>query len=192
MKLGDIAKIRSGLILSRKKATIKYEIKKLYKLITLKDIQDVGLFNMDNIETFESNEELACRYFTKKGDILIRFSAPYTAIYIDREIEGLLIPSYFAIIRLNSKEFLPKYVSWYLNSDQVKRELTRSQAGTAMATTNNRILASINIKRIPLDEQKSIAKVRDLYLRERGLLDRLIGEKDKYYQAITKELIKRN
>lgn len=192
MKLGDIAKIRSGLILSRKKATIKYEIKKLYKLITLKDIQDVGLFNMDNIETFESNEELACRYFTKEGDILIRFSAPYTAIYIDREIEGLLIPSYFAIIRLNSKEFLPKYVSWYLNSDQVKRELTRSQAGTAMATTNNRILASINIKRIPLDEQKSIAKVRDLYLRERGLLDRLIGEKDKYYQAITKELIKRN
>lgn len=192
MKLGEIAEIRTGLVLARKKATVKYEIQNTYKLITLKNIEYNGVFNEGAFEIFESNDELNKEYFTEEGDILIRLSAPYTTIYIDKKREGLLVPSYFSIIRLKTQRFIPEYITWYLNSDKLKRELIRSQTGTAMSTTNNTIISSIDIKVLPIEKQKVIAKIQALYLRERDLLNRLIKEKEKYYKGVTDILINMN
>lgn len=192
MKLGDIAELRTGLILTRKKAAIKYQIKKTYRLITLKNIDEKGAFNEEEFDMFESNDELNEGYFTKIGDILIKLSHPFTAIYIDKDVKGLLVPSYFSIIRLNTRNYIPRYITWYLNSDIVKRELIKSQTGTALSTTNNTILSSIDIKEIPIEDQYRIAKIQELYLKERELLNKLIEEKDKYYKGITDRLINMN
>ncbi|NLJ58148.1 MAG: restriction endonuclease subunit S [Tissierellia bacterium] len=192
MKLGEIAEIRAGLVLTRKKATVKYQIQKIYKLITLKNIEDKGVFNEEAFEIFESNDELNKEYFTEEGDILIRLSAPYTTINIEKRTAGLLVPSYFSIIRLRTQKYIPEYITWYLNSDKVKKELIRSQTGTAMSTTNNKIISSINIKEIPIEDQKRIAKIRELYLKERDLLNSLIKEKEKHYKGLTDKLINKN
>ena len=189
MKLGEIADIRTGLILARKKANVKYEIQKRYKLVTLKTIEDEGVFNEEPFEIFESKDELSEEYFTREGDILIKLSANFTTVCIDGKTAGLLVPSYFSIIRLKTKEYIPEYITWYLNSDKVKRELIKSQRGSIISSTNNTILSSIHIKAIPIEEQKRISKVRELYLKERNLLEALIKEKEKYYKAITYSLI---
>ena len=192
MKLSKIAIIKTGLVLTRKKATIKYKIQDVYKLITLKNIETNGAFNQIPFEFFESNDKLDKGYFTEEGDILIRLSYPNTAVYIDKSKAGLLVPSYFAIIKLKTTNYIPEYISWYLNSNKVKKELIKSQTGTVMMTTNKAILASIDIKEIPIEDQKRIAKIQDLYLKERKLLYRLIEEKEKYYKAVTNKLIKMN
>ena len=192
MKLGEIAKIKIGLVLIRKKAKIKYEIKDIYNLITLKNIEDNGAFNEKPFEIFESNDELDKGYFTDEGDILIRLSYPYTAVYIDESKVNLLVPSSFSIIKLTTSNYIPEYIAWYLNSDKAKKELIKSQTGTAMSTTNKTILASIDIKEIPIEDQKRIGKIQELYLKERKLLDRLIEEKEKYYKAVTNKLIQMN
>lgn len=192
MKLGHIALIKMGLVLTRKKATIKYEVKNTYNLITLKNIKDNGAFNKEPFETFESNEELEEGYFTVEGDILVRLSHPYTAVHIDKGKAGLLVPSSFAIIKLRTADYIPEYVTWYLNSDQVKKELIKSQTGTAMLTTNKSILASIEIKEIRIEDQIRIGKIQELYFREEELLDRLIEGKEKYYQGMTNKLMQMN
>ncbi len=192
MKLGEIALIKTGLVLTRKKASMKYEIENTYKLITLKNIEDNGAFNEEPFETFESNDKLNEGYFTEEGDILIRLSYPYTTVYIDKSKVGLLVPSYFTIIKLRTSNYIPEYITWYLNSDKAKKELMKSQTGTAMSTTNKTILASIDIKEIPIEDQKRIARIQELYLKERGLLYELVEEKEKYYKSITNKLIKMN
>lgn len=189
MKLGEIADIRSGLVLVRKKALVDYEIENTYKLITLRNIEDNGMFTEAAFETFASTDVLNKEYFTSVGDILIRLSAPYTAVNIIKRAAGLLVPSYFSIIRLKTDKYIPEYLTWYLNSDKVKKELIKSQAGTAMATTNNKILSALEIKELPMAYQQRIAKIRQLYLEERELLNRLIKAKEKYYQGITNKLI---
>src|SRR5699024_1389635 len=103
---------------------------------------------------------------------------------------GLLVPSYFAIIKLKAEDFIPQYITWYLNSNRFKKELIRYQAGSTITTTNISILKSINIKTIPMEKQKQIAKLQELHLREKYLLKQLIEEKEKYYKAITNKLIK--
>ena len=192
MKLEEIAQIRTGLVLTRKKATIKYEIEYTYKLMTLKNIKDNGAFNKEPFEVFESNDKLDKGHFTAEGDILIKLSYPYTAVHIDKNRTGLLVPSYFAIIRLIAQNYVPGYVTWYLNSDKVKKEFMRSQTGTAMLTTNKAVISSIDIKEIPIEDQKKIAEMRELHLKEMYLLNRLIDEKGKYYKARTDKLLNKN
>lgn len=191
MRLGDIANIRTGLVLSRKEAETEYEIKQEYKLISLKNVGDDGMPKDTPLEIFLSNEELEDHYFTQEGDILMRLSQPNTAVYIDKEWTDLLVPSYFAIIRLDrDKGFIPEYVSWYLNSAAIRHELIRVQTGTAIFTTNKRTLSSLNIEKIPIEKQEEIVEVQRLHWRERRLLNSLIDEKEKYYRGITEKLMK--
>lgn len=191
MKLGKIAEIKTGLVLTRKKAKIIYEIEEEYRLITLKNIEYDGVFNEEPFEIFQSNDVLDNQYFTQEGDILIRLTHPNTVVYINKEQSNLLVPSYFAIIKLKTNDFIPQYITWYLNSEKVKKELIRSQTGTVISSTNKSVLSSIDIVEMSLDEQKKIADIQELYWREKYLLGRLMEEKEKYYKALTTKLIER-
>lgn len=191
MKLGEIADIKAGLVLSRKKAKIKYEVKKEYKVLTLKNIEVDGSFNDEEFELFESNDILDSQYFTQAEDILIRLSYPNTVVYIEEKHSGLIIPSYFAVIKITNNNFTPQYIAWYLNTDKVKKELLKSQTGTVISNTNKNILSDLDIKTLSLDQQQKIAKIQKLYWREKGLLNQLISEKEKQYKAISQKLLRR-
>lgn len=189
MKLKDIAEIKTGLVLSRKRAEIEFEVKSKYKLITLKNIEDDGIFNSNPFEVFESNEELDDQYFTKTGDILMRLSYPNTAVCIGKQQENLLVPAYFAIISPYTKKFMSEYIAWYLNSSETKKELLKSQIGTVIPSTNKNTLGSLNIKYIPLERQSLIVNVQKLHCKEKKLLRQLIMEKEKLYKGVSNHII---
>jgi len=189
MLLGKISDIKSGLVLIRKKANIKYEIKETYNLITIKNIDDDGELNNEPYDLFESNDTLDSSYFTEEYDILLRLNHPNTAVFIDKQHIGLLVPSYFAIIKITSNKFLPEYVAWYLNSDNVKNELLKSQTGTYIPSTNKSVLNSIDIKLLTLEEQRNIIKFKNLYIKEQELLKNLMKEKNKHYKAIVQKIL---
>lgn len=190
MKLGEISTIETGLILSRKRARNKFEVVERYKVLSLNNIEAHGDFNETTLETFASNDRLEDRYFTKVGDILLRLNEPYTAVYIQEHHAGVLIPSYFVAIKMTSNDFLPEYVSWYLNTDRVKRHFLRLQSGTKTPNINQKLLRDLDIPHLSLTEQQQITKLHQLYLKERRLLGRLMQEKDTYYRGITNYLIK--
>ncbi|SKA83019.1 hypothetical protein SAMN05443428_10524 [Caloramator quimbayensis] len=192
MLLGQISEIKTGLVLTRKKAKIKHEIKKVYNLITVKNVDDSGLFNNEFFDAFESNEILESIYFTQKDDILIRLSFPYTAVYINEEHKGLLVPSYFAIIKLKNDIFIPEYVAWYLNTEKVKKELLKSQTGTIIPSTNKNVLNDICIQQLSKKNQQDILNLRNLYIKEQNLIKELAKEKDAYYSAIIKKILHKN
>lgn len=189
MQLGDIADVKTGLVLSRKKAEVKYEAKATYKLLSLKNITEDGIILTDYIEEFVSNDILDNHYFTCKGDVLMRLSQPNSAVYIDEEQSGLLIPSYFAVIKVYHDGFLPQYVAWYLNSNEVKKELERSQAGSRIPSTNQNVLKTLPIAKIPLAKQKALIEVWKLHLREKELYQRLLKEKEQWFKGISEHII---
>lgn len=189
MIFGDIAEIKTGLVLTRKKAAFPNDVKATYQLITLKNITDNGMFNDEPFENFQSNDLLSPQYFTENGDVLIRLSYPHTAIYIDEATAGLLVPSYFAILKVDKFKFLPEYIAWYLNTEVVKRELERSQAGTRIPSTNKSALSAIPVEEISLSKQQEIVKIYNLHQKEKALYLKLIDEKEKWFTAVTKQLL---
>lgn len=189
MQLGDIAQIKTGLVLSRKKAAIEYEVKANYKLLSLKNINDEGIIESDIFDNFSSNENLDDQYFTQEGDILIRLNHPYTAIYIDKSYSGLLVPSSFAIIQIDDRKVLPEYLAWYLNTDNVKNELERSQAGSRIPSTNQHTLKKIPINLAPLSKQKTIIELFQLHQKEKLLYKKLLEEKELYFKGIVQQIL---
>lgn len=189
MKLGDIAQIKTGLVLSRKKAEMDFDAKATYKLLSVKNIDEDGLFINNSFDVFNSNEVLEKHYFTEEGNIAMRLSHPYTAIYIDKEHSGLLIPSYFAIIKVNESITLPQFVAWYLNTINVKMELERAQAGSRIPSTNQHTLKNIPIKLPPISKQKRLIEIFQLHQSEKKLYRRLIEEKERFIQGVIQKTI---
>lgn len=189
MKLGEISKIQSGLILSRKRARSELEKKKEYKILTLHNIEPHGDFNECELESFYSNDPLEDHYFTEVGDVLLRLNEPFTAVCIQKHQAGILIPSYFVSIKVMHDDYVPAYVSWYLNTDNVKRIFHKTQSGTMTPNINQKIIRNLTIPKRPRADQEKITKVHELYLRERRLLNDLIHQKDRYYEAITNKII---
>ncbi|MDF1510675.1 restriction endonuclease subunit S [Robertmurraya sp. DFI.2.37] len=190
MQLGDIANIRTGLVLSRKKTEVEYNAKAKYRLFTIKNITEDGLIDNDTYEEFLSNDELENHYFTKEGDILMRLSHPYTAVFIDKQHSGLLIPSYFSIIKVDQTRFIPQYIAWYLNTLEVKMELERSQSGSRIPSTNSNVLKRLPVAHTTLSKQQVIIELYQLHQKEKLLYQRLIQEKEIWFQGITKQIIR--
>src|SRR5699024_7816103 len=153
MRLGEISQIESGLILSRKRARNELELEKKYKILSLNNIEAHGDFKEAELEVFPSNEILDDHYFTQVGDILLRLNEPFTSVCIQGHQAGVLIPSYFVSIEITHDEFLPEYVSWYLNTSNVKREFFRSQSGTLTPNINQKIIRELQIPKLPLAKQ---------------------------------------
>jgi len=181
--------MESGLILSRKRARNDLELKKHYKVLSLNNIEVHGDFNEAELEKFPSKEILPKHYFTQVGDVLVRLNEPYTAVCIQEYQAGVLIPSYFVSLELTSDQFLPEYISWYINSQVVKKIFHRAQSGTSTPNINQRVIQALNIPELPLEEQERITAIHQMYLQERRLLKRLIIEKDRYYDAMTHKII---
>ena len=81
MTLGNIAFVRSGLVLSRKLSRKRSPY--CYPLLNLRAIHPDGYILSDDLEVFHAIEPLSREYLTQQGDIIIRLSIPYTAILID-------------------------------------------------------------------------------------------------------------
>lgn len=192
IKLKEIATINTGLVLSRKRAKKEDEIVKKYHLITLKSFNITGSINSAELDMFKSIEVLPGNYITKSDDIIIRLSEPNTAIYIDKDSEGLLIQSQFCLIRLSSKTVLPEYLAWYLNSRHIKKEINKSLIGSALAIIKTSFLNELKIVETSIEKQRKIIELHKLKRKERELLSSLLTEKDKLYNNMIEKIFNAN
>jgi len=189
LKLGDIASISSGLVAKRKQAMNANEIRMQYSLLTLKSIEQGGWLNINELEDFNSNEVLDEKYLTQEGDVIVRLSNPNTAISINKENVGILIPSLFAVIRIDTKEVLPEYLSIFLNSEYMKKIYVKSSVGSAIQIIKTSMLKDIEVSVKSIETQVQIIEINNLITREQVLLENLLVEKIKYNNAILSKLM---
>ena len=90
------------------------------------DPELTGYINEELLEEFKANELISKDYITRKDDIIVRLTTPYTAVLIDESSAGLVVPSHFIIIRAREEYVLPQYLCWFLNLDKVKLEIAKN------------------------------------------------------------------
>lgn len=190
MQLEELASIRTGLVTARKKPKKNQQPIKTYSLINLKCISSAGYLNTDSVEDYSSSEILKTDFFTQKGDILIRLSAPYTAVMIKEESEcGYLVPSHFAIIRADRRKSLPEYILWFLKKESTRQKILQNSSGSsAFGTISSGFLASLNIRKLPLDKQAVIGELLMLSEKEQDLLRKLAIQKEIYNRELVNQI----
>ena len=179
MKLEKLATVRSGLVLGRKLSNDPSEHR--YPLLNLRSIQPNGTIDASLCEVFYATEYLNPEYLTHEDDIVIRLTAPYTAVLITADLEGYVIPSSFIVVRARKDVLLPEYLVWLLNSQISKKQIYDGAATNMLGGIKPRFFAEIDIDPLPVEQQRSIAKLSVLAQREAQLLNDLAAEKEKYY-----------
>ena len=182
MKLGNVAQVRSGLVLARKQARIRTEYR--YPLLNLKCIHPNGYIDTSLCEVFDSVELLNPEYLTHKGDVVIRLTIPYTAVLITEELEGFVIPSSFVVVRADRSVLLPEYLVWLLNSQKVKKKIYESTVSNMLGAVKPRYFAEFDLDELPFPQQRLMAELNRLAHRETQLLAQLATEKEKYYDYV--------
>lgn len=190
MKLKDVAEVRSGLVLSRKEARVE-EAKARYKSLSVKSLTEDGFIDSDELGEFNSKEQLEQAYLTQAGDVIVRLTYPFTAVCIKNDMEGYLVSSLFVIIRLKVEIMLPEFLTLLLNSNRVKNEICRLNAGRSVPVVRKSIFENLSINNISLEAQKKVVGYSDLHRKEKELLQQLADEKETLYQACLNSFIKK-
>jgi restriction endonuclease S subunit len=188
-KLNDLFTINSGVVFKRLEAPPGAPGHK-YKIITLKSINDLGYIDIEYFDIFNSKKEIAKKHIAKVGDILVRLSNPYTAVYIDEESQGAIISSLFAILRPKGKQVLSEYGSIFLNSDYMKRQYHKDASGSALQMIKTSSLKEYGVIIPTKEKQKAIIEINNLSIRELHLMERLLEQKQLYNKGIIQKLIK--
>ena len=190
MTIGEVAVVRTGLVTARKKKDASSLRTVEYRLLNLKCIANEGYIEKAYIEPYELSEELKEGYLTRMGDILIRLSAPYTVVMIDQpDLCGIVVPSHFAIIRVDKRYAVPEYVFWSLRRDKNRITMMQNSSGSsAFGTISSGLIANLNITLLPMEKQHIIGELMLLSEREQELLAYLTAEKKKYNALILNKI----
>lgn len=193
MLLGDVAEVRTGLVLSRKKASDDMDVKFEYTALNLRCVVSEGYLDLEDAEEYYSTERLKSEYLTKEKDILIRLSAPYTVVFITSPKQcGYVIPSHFAIVRADELKAAPEYLNWFLKRDAVRQKIIQNVSGnTAFGTISSGFIANLKIRDVPIAEQKTLGNILLLAEKEQKLLHKLAVAKAFYSKAIVNEIYDR-
>lgn len=186
MMLGNVAQVRSGLVLARKQARERTAYR--YPLLNLKCIHPSGYIDTDLCEMFDSVECLNPEYLTHKGDVVVRLTIPYTAVLITDDLEGYVIPSSFVVIRSDRSVMLPEYLIWLLNSQKVKKQMYEGAVSNMLGAVKPRYFAEYEIDEIPIPRQRILADLNQLAKREAQLLAKLAADKERYYDHILNQV----
>lgn len=186
MLLENIATIRTGVVTTRKKAVDQSTATFHYNLLNLKCASAAGYFDLQYSEVLPTDEELKPDYFTQKGDIIVRLSAPYTTIMITKdEWCNYLVPSHFAIIRVDETIAAPEYVLWLLKRESTKQKILQNISGSgAFGTINSKFFNNLPVRNLPLNKQYIIGQMQILSEKEQELLQKLTVQKEIYNRFI--------
>lgn len=149
MKLGELATVRSGLVLSRKQARKGTPVKMRYPLLSFRAIHPNGYIDMEQLDGFDAAEQLSPEYLTQIGDVIIRLTSPYTAVLIDEASAGMVVSSNFVIIRVDRSRLLPGYLVWLSIRRRSGRRFTRIPAATCWEPSTPDSFPNLKFPRCP-------------------------------------------
>ncbi len=185
VKLSDWAEIRSGLVLARKQSTSPTQNN--YKLLTLRSINPKGYIEEDLLDDYFAIERLNENYISQMGDIVVRTSSPYTAVLIDKETQGIVVSSYFTIIRSNKNMLKPEYLYWLLNNEETFKTIQKNNFGNILGSIRPQFFSDLEVLLLPLNEQEKISELNLLFKKEQQLLIALKEQKELKAKYILEE-----
>ncbi|MDR2544889.1 MAG: hypothetical protein LBD03_05010 [Methanobrevibacter sp.] len=175
VKLGEIAKVSSGMFTKRYDAEnsknndfpLNY-----YKTISNKSVEE-NYINENLFENLSTDRDIDSKYIAKENDIIMKLSPPYNVSIIDFKKNYVIVPLNFAIIRLKKDvEFFPMYLSYLLNSYNIRKQLSRLVEGSGIQVMKISHVKEIKVKKIAISKQKKYAKLFSLLNERKKLMKR--------------------
>ncbi len=158
-RLGEIADVQTGPFGSQLHQSD-------YVDVGIPSIMPVNIGDRMNISTekivyiTEEDAMRLSRYRVQKGDIVYsRRGDVEKCAYINEDEAGWLCGTGCLRIRIDSTHADPKFVAYYLSTEDMKSWISNNAVGTTMPNLNSSILQQVPLSLPSLDKQKQIASI---------------------------------
>ncbi len=175
--LSELATVRTGLVLSRKRTEPEDPALIQYPLLSMKSIRSNGTIDTNALDTFFAQGRLHDAYITHCGDVIVRLTSPFTAVVVDASSEGIVVPTNFAIIRIRDKSLLAEYLVWYLGTHAAKKVISTQTTGHVVVAIRPHFFSDMEIVLPTYEQQKIIAQYHKFMFEEQELTQRLMSLK---------------
>ena len=157
------------------------------KVLTPKAIQN-GSCNHKDLGLLNISQEADSKKVTKLGDIVIKLSTPYDACIIKEEDEGLLVPSFCAIIN-NIPDYISKdYLLAFLNSKVYQNQIKNLLIGQNLPILSIGQIKKVELPLPSIDIQEDIGNTYKGTLNKIKLLEKIISLESEYLESRFYEL----
>ena len=131
------------------------------------------------------------KHLLKKGDVLFaaKGTKNFAAWYNNDNISAVASTSFF-VIRLNKKNVLPGYLTWFLNHPKTQLLLKTHARGTSIASISKAVLSDLEIPIPDIQKQKIILKIFKLKNKEKKLKRQIETLREKEIQHLLINAIK--
>lgn len=184
--LNELASVRSGLVLSRKRS--QGEQGEMYPLLTLRSVKEDGGLDMSEVDVYISAGVLPNTYQATVGDVIVRLTWPYASVLIDEQSAGMLISSHFVIIRPDREKLNPGYLHWILNRPSMRRRIYENTSSNMLSAVRPQFFSEVAITLRPMEVQVKIAELEALRRQEQQLMNRLQKERSLLSQSLTEKI----
>ena len=166
MKIRDIAdEIITGVLTRRvvwEEGNGDPSLLKSEKILVPKAIND-GLIDHSLLQEVKLYKEVKDKFYTKKGDVIMKLSTPYDSCVIEKEEdEGLIVPSFSLIIRKINPKYNPYFVMAFLSSKCAWAQIKNSREGRMLSIISKDSVAELDI---PDFDRKEIKEISNRYKR---------------------------
>lgn len=189
MKLKELAKIYTGYSFRDR---LKNDPEGDTKIIQMGDVdkhEGIMLDKLISISDFNPRKE---HYYLYLGDIIFVNKGYNLHAYLipDNKAKMTAINS-FSIIKINSREVSPAYLTWFLNSRPAQHYFRVMSAGTNIPNVSMDALGNIDVVLPSREKQELIARIDELKSREARISKRLSLKRQEYIDHILKKSLDR-
>ncbi len=180
-RISGIAQTIGGQITSRIQADQRKNelVKGKIKVLAPKAISG-GQINNDDLYELEYKTEPDEKKTTQRGDIVLKLSTPYDAVYIDEKNAGLLVTSFCAIVRCNQKQVNPKFLTAFFNSESYRNQVLKEVSGATVPMLTIGKINEVELNMYDPKEQEQIAEYYECIVEKEALYKKTISlEKEK-------------
>lgn len=182
IKLRDIAQIQFGYY-------AQPSVNGVIPYLQARQFDELGQFLGEN-DTFLEQDEKVNTNLLKDGDILfVSKGFRFFASEYKKEWGNVVASSIFFIIKPDITRVLPSFLTTVLNMPKNLLYFQQSGAGSSIPSIRKGELADFTFKLIPIEQQYKIVELRELYLRDIELTQRLIKQKQSLFDAVLAKTI---
>jgi restriction endonuclease S subunit len=129
-------------------------------------------------------------YCLKKGDILFKAkSNKNVAGVVTRDIGTAVPTAHYLVVRVKADLIIPEYLAWFMNQKPARKFLEARSAGTTIPIVTKKVLENMEVIIPPVETQQKVAAVADLLLKEKEIMEQLIGKRKEFVEESLLKII---
>lgn len=142
-------------------------------------------------DVFLEEDDKVKNQLLQDGDVLFvakgfRF---FAAIYKE-EFGKAIASSIFFILRVDQTKIIPEYLVSVLNLPKNLMHFQQSASGSSIPSIRKSELEDFTFKLMPIEEQRKVVALQELYFKDIKITESLIQEKKKLFQTTISKIIK--